>query len=258
MSHRLFVDEVGNAGMSVLSGPNERYLCLAGTAFELEYLVRVVGPAIDALKAEFFQAHSATSPVIFHRKELFAAKRPFAELKIGDAHDRFNTKLLSLLSSLDFTLILVIIDKYAHTTRYDSPHHPYHYCMRAMLERYVGFLASSASTGDVLAEGRGRKEDTALCDAFAENVRVGSQWSSDAIRARLNSHTLGIATKTANSAGLQVADLVAHPCFRRALARHVQTEIPGGFSGQVAEAMKAKLRRSATGKVLGYGLKWLP
>jgi hypothetical protein len=96
--------------------PNERYLCLAGAALELEYLVGVVEPAIEALKAEFFEAHSATSPIIFHRKELFAAKRPFAELKIGDAHDRFNTKLLSLLSALDFTLILVIIDKYAHTT----------------------------------------------------------------------------------------------------------------------------------------------
>jgi hypothetical protein len=259
MSHRLFVDEVGNAGMSVLSGPNERYLCLAGTAFELGHLVRVVEPAIEALKAEFFQAHTAATPLIFHRKELFAARRPFAELKIGDAHDRFNAKLLSLLTSFEFTLIIVIIDKYAHATRYDRPHHPYHYCMSAMLERYVGFLVSAKSTGDVLAEGRGRKEDAALCSAFAENVRVGSQWSSDAIRTRLNSHTLGIATKTANDAGLQITDMVAYPCFRRALARHVQAEaLPGGFSGQVAEAMKAKLRRSPGGSIRGYGLKWLP
>jgi hypothetical protein len=258
MTHRLFVDEVGNAGMSVMAGPNERYLCLAGAAFEVGYLARVVAPAVEALKAEFFQIHSAAKPVIFHRKELFSAKRPFDELRVGDAHERFNAKLLSLLEEVDLTLILVIIDKYAHSTRYDQPQHPYHYCMSAMLERYVGFLKSKDAIGDVLAEGRGRKEDAALCNAFAENVKVGSQVRGEDIRARLSSHTLGIATKTANDAGLQIVDLVAHPCFRRAHARHLQLALPEGFPGKVAEAMKGKLRRSPNGQVRGYGVKWLP
>ncbi len=56
--------------------------------------------------------------------------------------------------------------------------------------------------------------------------------------------------KRHNSAGLQVADLVAHP-----IGRHV---INPAQPNRAYDLIETKLRRSASGIVKGYGLKIFP
>lgn len=96
------------------------------------------------------------------------------------------------------------------------------------------------------------------CKAFAENIRMGGIHSKETMQHRLVDHNLLIAGKAQNDPGLQLVDLLAHPCFKRALARHAGTELPGGFAGRIAEAIAPKIRKSTGGKVAGYGIKWLP
>lgn len=256
--YRLYVDEVGNAGFAPRAGANERYLSLVGAIFSLEHMVSHVAPALEALKVEFLPKHQPSNPVILHRKEMLNAKHPFDALRDAGTRIRFDARLLELLISFEFTLIVVTIDKDAHYSRYQNPAHPYHYCMQALLERFVGWLDHNRTVGDVLAEGRGKREDAALCAAFAEAVENGTFQRKEKMQRRLTAHTLSIAGKRANEAGLQVTDLVAHPCFRRALARHTSAPLPGGYAGKIAEAMAPKIRRSPSGKITGYGVKWLP
>jgi hypothetical protein len=259
VAHRLYVDEVGNPGMSLKIGPNDRYLSLAGTIFDTDHMREFVAPSLEQLKREFFPGvGGADKPLVLHRKELVNKNWPFESLRDPATCARFDDQLVELLTRSEFVLIIVTIDKLAHRRKYTKPAHPYHYCMLAMLERYVGWLEDNDKTGDVLAEARGDKPDQELSAAFAEVVENGSFQSKDSMQRRLSSHLLSFATKDANEAGLQITDLVAHPCFRRALARQRGEEPPAGFARRITDAMVPKLRRSRTGRTRGLGIKWLP
>jgi hypothetical protein len=56
MKYRLYVDEVGNSGLSAkLQHPNERYLSLTGIIVDLEHVDQVVAPELEALKRKFLR-----------------------------------------------------------------------------------------------------------------------------------------------------------------------------------------------------------
>jgi hypothetical protein len=57
-------------------------------------------------------------------------------------------------------------------------------------------------------------------------------------------------TKSANSAGLQMTDLMARPVA----LKHLRPDQPN----RAYEIIQTKLRRSPTGKIEGWGLKHLP
>jgi hypothetical protein len=62
-----------------------------------------------------------------------------------------------------------------------------------------------------------------------------------------------------NIAGLQIADLIAHPSFRATLARHENQALPASFGGQIAAILENdKYNRGPYGKIEGWGRKWLP
>ena len=62
-----------------------------------------------------------------------------------------------------------------------------------------------------------------------------------------------------NIAGLQLADLVAHPAFRFARAQRDGQELPDDFGARIAAVLRdKKFRRSSSGKIDGWGIKWLP
>ena len=62
-----------------------------------------------------------------------------------------------------------------------------------------------------------------------------------------------------NIAGLQVADLIAHPSFRATLARRGRQALPRNLGGQIAQILEEfKYYRSHHGQIDGWGRKWLP
>ena len=210
--HRIYVDEVGNSDLESSDDPNHRFLSLTGVIIELGYVEDTFFPEMEALKSKYFKSHP-DEPVTFHRKEMLNAKAPFEALRDQTLRVRFDNEILGKMASWEYTVISVCLDKKNHketytTWRYD----PYHYCLAMLLERFVFFLDGVDGRGDMLAESRGGKEDRRLKDSFARLWREGTDYLEPGrIQHRLTSKQLKVKTKSNNIAGLQLADLLAHP-----------------------------------------------
>jgi len=256
----MYIDEVGNSDLGASADPNHRYLSLTGVVFGLDYVSQEVFPALEALKGRYFESHP-DDPVIFHRKELVNKKPPFAVLKDPAVEAAFNQDLLRLLADLDYVVITAVIDKLEHQRRYTVwRYDPYHYCLTVLVERYVRWLQAHNSQGDVMAESRGGKEDRRLKDSFERLCEDGSEYVGPELFASyFTSRQLKVKAKTYNIAGLQIADLVAHPSYRATLAWHMGQSRPDNFGGRIAAILEEnKYNRGFRNRIDGWGRKWLP
>ena len=117
MKYRMYVDEVGNPDLASSENPLHRFLSLTGVIVDLNYVSRILHPQIEQLKSDYFDSHP-DDPVIFHRKELLNAKRPFKVLRDSETRSRFDTDLLRVLNSWEYTVISVCLDKKSHKDTY--------------------------------------------------------------------------------------------------------------------------------------------
>ena len=212
----------------------------------------VVHPQMEALKAKYFHSHP-DEPVIFHRKEMVNAKQPFEILKDPDKLKQFDRELLSLLSAWEYTVLLVCLDKKSHketytTWRYD----PYHYCLAVLLERFVFFLNQHGSTGDVMAESRGGKEDMRLKASFAKMWNDGTDYvEPEQFQKAFTSKQLKVKLKTNNISGLQLTDLIAHPSRNEILREQELLGKDMGFFAEKVVQILQKKYYQRDGKVFG-------
>jgi hypothetical protein len=260
MKYRLYIDEVGDPGLKASDDPKYRYLSLTGVILNLEYVDRVVFPEFESLKRAYFHVH-VDEPLIFHRKELINKRHPFQSLRDKRTEIAFNEDLLRLLDSLDYVVITVVIDKLEHRTRYQVwQQDPYHYSLRVLLERYVLFLQKAEVEGDVMAESRGGKEDRRLKRSYEKIFEEGTEYLLvEEFHKYLTSCRLKVKQKSNNIVGLQLADLIAHPSFRATLARRQKQGLPQNFGGKIARILeRTKYYRSPSGRIDGWGRKWLP
>jgi len=257
---RLYIDEVGDPGLQSAKDPRYRYLSLTGVIMELDYVNETVFPELEGLKKKYFHSH-VDEPVIFHRKELVNRRYPFQSLQNEEVRKAFDNDLLHLLNTLDFTVITVVIDKLEHKMRYRVwQQDPYHYSLRILLERYVLFLQAANTTGDAMAESRGGKEDMRLKTSYRRVCNEGTEYVlAEKFGEYLTSRELKVKQKSNNIAGLQIADLVAHPSHKATLARKNKQGLPSNFGGKIARLLeKGKYYQSPTGRIDGWGRKWLP
>ncbi len=260
MKYRMYVDEVGNPDLQSCYDPRHRHLSLTGVIMELGHVDLVVFPALEGIKKQYFGSHP-DEPVIFHRKELMNARPPFDCLADAATRARFDTELLALLAQLEYVVITVVIDKQAHVDQYQVwRYDPYHYCMKVLLERYIMWLKDKGAQGDVMAESRGGKEDRRLKDSFLRLTTEGTEHiDATAFGRWLSSRQLKVKPKANNIAGLQLADLIAHPSWRAIEAIRNGLPLPSNFGGRIARlVLDHKYRRSPDGQVEGWGIKWLP
>ena len=90
------------------------------------------------------------------------------------------------------------------------------------------WLSEHNSHGDVLAELRGGKEDRRLKGSFERVCEKGSDFiKPEQFAARLTNRQLKVKNKSNNIAGLQIADLLAHPSYRACLLRHEHQALRG-------------------------------
>lgn len=260
MKYRLYVDEVGNSDMNASTHPNHRYLSLTGIIMELGYVQDVVFPTVETLKSTFFHSHP-DEPLILHRKELVNRKHPFSSLCDPELERVFNATILRHLAELEYVVITAVIDKLEHQQRYQVwRYDPYHYCLAVVVERYALWLEARQAVGDVMAESRGGREDQRLKNSFTRLYADGTEFvRPDKFAAYLTSKQLKVKQKTNNIAGLQIADLIAHPSFKATQARRNNEPLPANFGGQIAAILeRSKYNRSPSGKINGWGRKWLP
>lgn len=255
--YRLYVDESGDHFYSDSDDIDKRYLCLTGCIFELDYYEKDFQLRFEDFKIKHFSRDVDEKIIILHRKELINKSSIFSVLRDSKKEKLFNDELLSILDEAKFKIIAVVIDKKSHKRRWgDIAAHPYHYCLLALVQRYVGFLNFYNAHGDVLAESRGAKEDLQLKEEFTHLYETGSSYvSSVSFQKALSSKEIKLKKKEQNIAGLQVPDLFAHPCKQDVLlSNNLILEYQGKFGKKILNLASLKYnRRQLFGQVKGYG-----
>jgi hypothetical protein len=257
---RMYVDENGNNDLKASSDPNHRYLGLTGVICTLDETEKHVAPELEALKAKYFGSHP-DNPIVLHRAEMMNKRPPFQALRDPAICQAFDDELFKLISKWEYLIVTVVIDKLAHVEKYTVwQADPYHYCLEVLIERYAMHMRKKSLVGDVIAESRGGKEDLRLKASFKGVYQGGtSHMDHNQLRSCLTSGELKVKTKANNIAGLQLADLVAHPSYKTMIAAHGGGDPPGPYGQKIAQLLEeSKYRRSWLGRIEGYGRKWLP
>lgn len=260
--YRLYIDESGDHvfhNERALAEPAHRFLALCGCFFEMcEYVM--FHDQWELMKRRHFP-HSPDEPVILHRSDIINRRGPFWRLREPDADRALRDDLLSVIQAGQFKIVVVVIDKLALTRNYSAPFHPYHAALGFMLQRYSGYLNHLNRRGDVMAESRGKTEDNLLKNAYSHIHTHGDMHHrSEFYKRSLTSKELKLKKKPANIAGLQLADLLAHPLRRAILAEagHVAGE-DATFGSRLAAVAEAKYNRHLyDGRVEGYGWVLFP
>lgn len=260
-TYRMYVDEVGSVELGPSIDPNARYLSLTGVILSLEVVRKHLAPEFERLKRTYIEPDTSVR-VIFHRSEIVRRRGIFEVLRNKGVREAFDADLMAVLEAVPFTVITVVMDKREHLATYGArAHHPYHYCMEILLERYVLWMEDSNNDGrgDVMAESRGA-EDRALKTAFRELHMSGNRFvSHERIASRVTSREIKLCKKSDDEAGLQLADLVAHPSFRAMKARRNNEPTRNDFGTRIANLLeRAKYRRAPWGAIDSAGRKWLP
>lgn len=233
-----------------------RYLGLVGIIVNKESYDTSFRPNLNELKRKHFY-YDPDRPIILHRNDIIYKKGPFWRFRSQEFKDVFNQNILEFLKTENYLIISVVIDKKNHIERYgDFAFHPYHYCLTAIMERYCGWLNYFNKKGDIIAESRGNREDNLLNDAFLEVFKNGTQFrDSNFFTKSLIADNIHFAKKDSNSAGLQIADLLAYPTKQEILIdNNVIDKTSYGFNDSIRKVIKDKYNRNLfTNKIVGYG-----
>jgi hypothetical protein len=257
--YRLYIDESGDHSYNLLDDPTHRYLALLGVWFRQADDYVQFADNLSDFKREIFGPRP-DKPVILHRSDIINRKGPFGLLREAEVRAKFNAGLLEIIRRARFIMVCVVIDKWAHSAKYTSPFHPYHYCLAATLDRYSGWLNYKNAVGDVVAESRGREEDLQLKQAYRRVYESGTLLFDYRHHQRaLTSRDIKLQPKAANIAGLQLADLVAHPVKQACLLeRQLVPDAGEVFGKEVCRAVEGKFNvNERSGQVGGYGKIWL-
>jgi hypothetical protein len=244
MGHILFVDESGDHNLANIDD-NFPVFCLAGCAFESNYYNGEVRKTVDEFKLRWW----GRTEVDLHSREIRKCEGDFSFLHDPAKKEAFYADLNGLVSSLRFRIIAIVILKNSHRDRYGpKAKHPYSLSLAFMLERYSKLIVRNgwAESGWILAESRGGDEDGALKAEYCRLVKQGTYYQSNLS----NITSLWTEKKSANIAGLQIADLVAYPIAAKVLRPMMENKS--------LEILMEKFDVSPRGQILGFGLKIFP
>jgi hypothetical protein len=258
--YRLYIDEVGTDDLGDVNSDNGRYLSLTGVAMLVQEARDVLSPEFARMKADIFD-HDPDEPIIFHRKKIVKFGGPFVILKNDSKRETFDADILAAMGNCQYAVITALIDKKAMLAKTQwTNKEPYHYLMEVIVEKYVQFLERKNAIGDIMPEGRMGKQDERLQSAFLRVMGNGTYYvSRDRMRNRVPSSNLKFRYKRDNIAGLQLADLIAHPSHFVVRERMQHQVTIGTFCAKVKELLNSsKYDRADNGTIKGYGVKWLP
>lgn len=198
----VYVDESRDHGLETIN-PRYPLFVLSLCVFEKAHYAHIVSPGLRMLKFATF-GHDM---VVLHEQDIRKKIGAFSKLS-KEPREKFLESLSDFMAQCDFTVIPIVIDKYAMKTHGLDPIHVYHLAMRLGLETLYQLLLSHGQNNHlthVVFEARGKKEDLELELEFR---RVCDY--NNFIKQRLPFEIV-ISDKKTNSEGLQFADIVARP-----------------------------------------------
>jgi len=254
-NYRLYLDESGDHVFRIFVDLPHRFLCPLGCWFKnTEYLE--FHKELDILKSRHFP-HHPDDPVIFHREDMLNARKAFKVLRDKKEREIFDDDLLSIIAKSNFTVVAVVIDKESLKTAYgDASSHPYHLGLGFLLQRFAGYLNHINRVGDVMAESRGGVEDRMLSESYTRVYERGV-WLTpcECFQGAFTSKQLKLKPKSANIAGLQLADLLGHPVKQWVLKNNnfLEEEL-STFAQRIVDIVHSKFNRHLyDGHIEGYG-----
>ena len=259
MTCRLYIDEVGNDDTTTAS---ERYLSLTGVTTKVHGHDTIIQPEIERLKARIFGHIPPHRVVILHRREIVRREPPFDCLWDPKINEDWENSVLRLVEKLPYIVNTVLIDKHEHVQKYLVwQFNPYHYCLRALIERYVLWLNRHNLTGDVVAEPRFKKQDKKLKNSFTHIYEHGTQnIVASTMQKCLTSREIKFEAKEANIGGLQLVEMIGHPSHQIMRAQFTGIPMTARFGLKVVEILLQHhyARHPKTGRIEGWGQKRLP
>lgn len=252
--YRLYIDESGDHVFRAIAEPAHRFLCLLGCWFKNSDYLKF-HHTLEALKARHL-AHHPDEPIVLHREDIINARGGFRALREPQRRQAFDADLLHMVREAEFRWTAVVIDKVALREQSgDAAFHPYHLGLGFLLQAYASFLNEIHGTGDVMAESRGGAEDRELKDFYATMYAHGLMGGASAqtLQAALTSKELKLKKKAENIAGLQLADVLAHP-VRQWIVGNKALLDRDTFAAQLLLVVKEKLAPSTPMTGDGYVL----
>ncbi len=207
-----FFDECGDHSLTKIN-PQFSIFLLCMVVVERKAYAQQIIPEMAAFKLRYF-AHEGFN---LHNRDIRKSEGPFTILQNSHVRHRFLSELSEMIKTLPFTLFCTAIQKDSYKTRYgDKARNPYDVALEYSFERALHFLESHNETAlPVIAETRGKQEDDELRASFYNLMTKGTHYNR-AERFRLLECPISFRRKNDNIAGIQLADLCAHP-----VARHV-------------------------------------
>jgi len=237
----VYVDESGDHGLATFDREYPVFV-LAFCVFQKSHYLDYVVPQIQQFKFRHF-GHDA---VILHESDIRKDRGDFNFLKSQESKKAFMDELSQIVESAQFTVICAVINKEKLKEKYSRPYNPYNLALLFGLERVYSLLQRKEQLScitHVVVERRGKKEDDELELYFRRYVGGRNDY-----RVKLPLE-LVFADKQINSAGLQLADLVARP-VGLSLIKPQQ-------ANRAFQIIEKKLYK-VDGRVDGLGLKYFP
>lgn len=238
----VYVDESGDHGLKQINPQYPVFVlafCLFGKGDYIEHIV----PAVQSFKFRYF-GHDM---VVLHEADIRKSRKPFDILLNPHVRAPFYQDLNEIVVNAPFTIVASCILKEPFVSRRGDDHNPYHVAMEFGLERIYMELQSRGQRGKlthVVFERRGRQEDDALELEFRRIM------DESRVEGMADTLALVLADKKSNSAGLQLADMVARP-----IGRHL---LDPTQPNRAYDILEPKFRRDRDGNIEGWGLKCYP
>lgn len=242
----VYVDESGDHNLASIDKDYPIFV-LAFCIFYKNHYSNIVVPKLQQLKFEYF-GHDL---VILHEHEIRKEKGDFNIFKAKEEREEFINALNNIIENSNFVLASCVIEK-EKIKDSDSLSNPYHIALKYCLETLYDFVSEKGQQNletHVVVERRGAKEDGELELEF-RRICDGENKTSKQLPFKIR-----MANKSSNSAGLQLADLVARP-----IGRHV---LNPSQANRAFEILKRKFyceggREKLGEKYTSWGLKQFP
>lgn len=185
----------------------------------------------------------------------------FVILKDSAVEKSFNLDLLSLLASLKTIIVTVVLDKFRHRSIYrDNAYEPYGWCLNVLMQKYTIFLKRINSTGDIMIESRGKKEDQVTKKIHTDIYQNGCiHYPAARYQQYLTSKEIKLSVKKENVFGLQVADITGAAIQRKILyEKGFKNNFPGTFNEQMYKTIENKILHGFNGELNLWGETFLP
>jgi hypothetical protein len=199
----IYVDESGDHGLKSIDS-NYPIFVLAFCIFQKKHYSNDVVSSLQKFKFKHF-GHDL---VILHEREIRKEKNDFNIFKNRQERSEFIDELTAIIKDSNFVLTSCVIQKEHLCSNIPNPDNPYHMALVACLESAYGFLLEKGEQDKIthiVVEMRGKKEDNELELEFRRICDGKNKYKKPLPFA------IKFADKRANSAGLQLADLVARP-----------------------------------------------